>query len=263
VSVTQPDWPSRLTRVLAGEVRRYRTERKMSAQQLADRCAELGLPIARSVLANLESGRRETLSVAELLVLAKALEVAPILLLFPLGHQDTIEVVPGEQVPVPDAAMWFTGEMSWPGSTDEEALRWMEISFPADLFRLHARYLAERENALEIAQAQRQTSRGPWPQAQRAAYEQAAAAQEAIVTTIERQIGSVRQAMRNWDLVPPDLGEELSHIDTGAGSGIEAEEDVTALTRYAGLQRGHPVFLHVGIPFTRKRGGSKPEDGSR
>jgi transcriptional regulator with XRE-family HTH domain len=263
VSVTQPDWSSRLTRVLAGEVRRYRTERKMSAQQLADRCADIGLPIARSVLANLESGRRETFSVAELLVLAKALEVAPILLLFPLGRQEAMEVVPGEKVPVPDAAMWFTGEMSWPGSTEAEALRWMEISFPADLFRLHARYLAERENALEIAQAQRQTSRGPWPQAQRAAYEQAAAAQEAIVTTIERQIGSVRKAMRDWDLLPPDLGDELSHIDTDADSGADAEEGVTALSRYAGLQRGRPAFLHVGIPRTGKPGQGKPKDDSR
>lgn len=235
----------------------------MSAQQLADRCAELGLPIRRSVLANLESGRRETLSVAELLVLAKALEVAPILLLFPLGYQETIEVVPGEEVPVPDAAMWFTGEMSWPGSSNEEARRWIEVSFPADLFRLHARYLADWEHADRTAEDERGMSYGRGPQAQRDAHEQAAAAQEAIAKTIERQIGFVRSAMRAWGLVPPDLGDELSHIDTDADSRSEAGERMTALTRYAGLQEGRPAYLHVGIPLPGKRAAGKPGDGSR
>ena len=77
VLVTQnDDWPARVAATVAREVRRYRESQrpKMSAQQLADRTAELGAPIPRSVLANLESGRRETVSVAEILVLAAALE---------------------------------------------------------------------------------------------------------------------------------------------------------------------------------------------
>ena len=57
----------------------------MSVQKLADVTDELGMPIPRSVLANLESGRRETVTVAEVLVLAAALDVAPIDLICPSG----------------------------------------------------------------------------------------------------------------------------------------------------------------------------------
>ena len=64
-------------------------------QQLADRTAELGMPIPRSVLANLESGRRDTVSVAEVLVLAAALDVAPIELICPVGFDKQTEMLPG------------------------------------------------------------------------------------------------------------------------------------------------------------------------
>ncbi len=45
----------------------------MSAQDLADRCAEIGHPIPRNVIANMESGRRATLPLVDVLVLAEAL----------------------------------------------------------------------------------------------------------------------------------------------------------------------------------------------
>ena len=65
-------WPARMAHLVAGEVRRYRERQqpRMSAQQLSDRTGELGMLSPRSVLANLESGRRETVSAAEIMVLA-------------------------------------------------------------------------------------------------------------------------------------------------------------------------------------------------
>jgi transcriptional regulator with XRE-family HTH domain len=83
----------------------------MSAQQLADRTAELGMPIPRSVLANLESGRRETVSAAELIVLAAALNVAPIELICPTGYDEQAEILPGRMVDSLSAVRWFTGEL--------------------------------------------------------------------------------------------------------------------------------------------------------
>src|SRR5271166_3235178 len=78
-------WPARMARLVAGEVRRYRERQqpRMSARQLSDRTGELGMLIPRSVLANLESGRRENVSVAEIVVLAAALNVSPIELMCP------------------------------------------------------------------------------------------------------------------------------------------------------------------------------------
>jgi transcriptional regulator with XRE-family HTH domain len=110
VAVTQTkDWQRRLTRLIAGEIRRRRRAGKLSAQQVADRCDRLGFPVPRSVVANLENGRRETLGVAELLMLAAALEVPPLDLLVPLGREPETEILPGVHVASWDAAQWVTG----------------------------------------------------------------------------------------------------------------------------------------------------------
>jgi transcriptional regulator with XRE-family HTH domain len=108
--MTQDGWQVRLTGVVADEIRRVRAERKMSAQQLADRCEQLGLPIPRPVLSNLENGRRESVSIAELMVLARALEVSPITLIVPVGQREAIEVSPGRNARTWDAFRWFVGE---------------------------------------------------------------------------------------------------------------------------------------------------------
>jgi hypothetical protein len=61
-------------------------------------------------IANLESGRKRGLDVAELLVLAAALDVPPVTLLFPgLPDADT-EKLPGQTVSAVAAMLWFTGE---------------------------------------------------------------------------------------------------------------------------------------------------------
>jgi transcriptional regulator with XRE-family HTH domain len=109
-----------MARQVAREVRRYREMRRprMSVQRLADRTAELGMPIPRSVLANLESGRRETVSVAEVLVLAAALDVAPIELISPVGFDEETEMLPGSMMDPLYAMRWFTGELKLDVSDD-------------------------------------------------------------------------------------------------------------------------------------------------
>ncbi|WP_405548901.1 hypothetical protein OG215_15270 [Streptomyces globisporus] len=102
-------WPARLAQSVAAEVRRHRQAQRLSAQQLSDRCAELGMPIQRSVLANLESGRRTTVTVAEVLVLAEALEVAPAALIFPVGYSQEVESLPSVEVSPLRAVDWLSG----------------------------------------------------------------------------------------------------------------------------------------------------------
>lgn len=84
----------------------------MSAQRLADRCGELGVPISRSILADLENGRRGNISVAELIVLARALDVAPFDLLTP--DDGPVELLPGRFTSYPDAARWFATGLKMP-----------------------------------------------------------------------------------------------------------------------------------------------------
>jgi transcriptional regulator with XRE-family HTH domain len=80
---------------------------------LADATAGLGYPITRSQIANYESGRKQSLDVAELMVLAAVLDVAPLELLFPGKASHPVERLPGSAVTTSDAISWFTGNWGW------------------------------------------------------------------------------------------------------------------------------------------------------
>ncbi|MFC8429874.1 helix-turn-helix domain-containing protein [Streptomyces sp. NPDC057253] len=127
-----PDWSARLALTIAGEVRRHRLAQGLSAQQLAERCAQIGMPIQRSVLANLESGRRTTVNVAEVLVLAHALKVPPGVLIFPVGHVTHTEVLPDGATEPGFAIEWLAGRSFF----DAEAAEGF-FDTPLGLVRLH------------------------------------------------------------------------------------------------------------------------------
>src|SRR5258708_28570429 len=104
-------WAAREAAGIGQRVARRRAAMRLSAQQVADRSADLGMPgLTRQVLARLETGRRESVSTAELAVIAAALETAPLLLLYPGGPAETVEVLPGNQAPPYDAARCGGGE---------------------------------------------------------------------------------------------------------------------------------------------------------
>lgn len=110
VIVEQSEWAAALSKAIAREVRRHRQARGMSAQQLADACAELGMSaLQRTVISNIENGRRANLTVAEVAVLAEALGVPPAALMFPAGHVEEVEVLPGKTVTPLEAADWWYG----------------------------------------------------------------------------------------------------------------------------------------------------------
>ncbi|MFE2428437.1 helix-turn-helix domain-containing protein [Streptomyces sp. NPDC059373] len=81
--MTHEDEPVGPTRAIAKRVKELRGERGLTGANLAERMTELGVPWDRSIVANLENGRRGSVSVAELLGLAFVLDVAPIHLLVP------------------------------------------------------------------------------------------------------------------------------------------------------------------------------------
>jgi transcriptional regulator with XRE-family HTH domain len=102
-------WATAVVSTVAAEVCRRRTELGLSQQELAEQCTALGYPIPRNVLANLESGRRTSLQVVELLVLAEALRCIPVALLFPVGHREAVHALPGSPWSALLAADWFSG----------------------------------------------------------------------------------------------------------------------------------------------------------
>lgn len=102
-----------------------------SAQQLADRTAELGHPISRSQIANYESRRKKGMDVAELIVLCRALLTSPVALIYPGPYDREERVDPNTKLTQFEAAQWFSGEAtvrderrmhpSWGGDADGKA----------------------------------------------------------------------------------------------------------------------------------------------
>lgn len=107
-------WNHELVARIAAEVRRCRDERKLSAAKLSDRTDELGMRITRTVIADLENGRKKTLDISELVILARALNVPPVQLIYPDLPDGEVEVSPDDNLRSISALQWFSGERAEP-----------------------------------------------------------------------------------------------------------------------------------------------------
>lgn len=90
-----------------------RKKQGWTADELATECERLGMPsLNRSVIANIESGRRKYVSIDELCCLAFALDVAPVHLLIPIGDEevDFYSATPQAMLPIRKARQWVRGE---------------------------------------------------------------------------------------------------------------------------------------------------------
>lgn len=101
------DWQEELTANIGQQVLAYRGDR--SVLWLENRTEQLGLKVGRGAISRLENGKRGSITVAELLVLAAALDVPPALLLFPQYPDGVREVVPEVFARGVDASEWLAG----------------------------------------------------------------------------------------------------------------------------------------------------------
>ena len=110
------EWPGSWSAQIGSRIRTLRNAAGMSAQKVSDRCTDLGFPIPRSTIANIESGRKEALPIHEIAVLAAALDVAPAALLFPVDAPDPVQVLPGQWTDPFAGWLWFSeAELAIPG----------------------------------------------------------------------------------------------------------------------------------------------------
>jgi len=106
----EQNWEQELTNRVGRQLVKSRGKR--SAQWLADRTAELGHPVGRATISQFENGNRKSISVAELLIFAAALEISPVALLYEDQFADgPVEVLPGMTTTAAQAALWATGEI--------------------------------------------------------------------------------------------------------------------------------------------------------
>lgn len=107
--------------VVAKRVREARNRKGMTAAELADDLKRRGLDWDRQTVTKLETGRRQNVSVVELLALARVLDVAPLHLLVPLEDVE-FQVTPKESVPAGRVRSWVRGWEPLPG-TDQRIFR--------------------------------------------------------------------------------------------------------------------------------------------
>lgn len=138
-------WSAKLTSSVARNLRRWREHLGLSAQQLADRTRELGFHVPRSVIANLENGRRETLSIAEFLVIAAALDVPPVLLIADVGREETVEILPGNSVSTWLARGWILGAADPVRYNSLDASQWIKARRSIALYDIHKSLVREHQ----------------------------------------------------------------------------------------------------------------------
>lgn len=199
-----PEWVDRVQANVAGEVRRRRKEMGWSAQELADRCEQLGHPIPRNVIANMESGRRAGLPLVDVLVLAAALETYPACLIFPVGYVEQTQELPFEQlVPTWDALRRFTGEQEVPGH---------DAGLVPD-FEVHASLVGTALAALDEEEQARFAARTATSRAQQEEAERKRTGYADRAVSAKYKLRHLRRDLRDDGAVPPDLPPALHDVD--------------------------------------------------
>jgi len=182
----------------------------MSAEDLAAACGDLGMPIPRSTLADLENGRRASISVAEWLAIAAALDVPPVMLLCPVGTAETAEVLPGAEAPAFRAAQWVAGEapLRHPGRADvlTDWLPTVGPGAPLLAYRLNDDAARDQLTAAGRARQYQDLAAGAATDGERAGYEAAAQAQLAAAARALDEGERVRgwASGEGW-LAPPPI----------------------------------------------------------
>jgi 8-oxo-dGTP pyrophosphatase MutT (NUDIX family) len=192
----------------------YRNRGGLTAKMLSDRCAQRGLRLDRNVIAKLEAGIRQSVTFDEVCVLAAALGVPPIMLLFPLGQAEQAEVLPGRTVATYDAMQWFAGDVEL-ADGPEGQLAVIPVMAGGDytLFRTHQRLvdhitlLNDTMDAGDRASSyvHRVRPGKPAPSPDDAAMREIEDLAVALV--------QIRNSIREHGLTPPQLPPKLARLD--------------------------------------------------
>ena len=115
IEPTAKKWEVELAGRVGAAVQARRKRLGLTAQQLAERTKELDYHVTRVAISKIEGNLRAgKLDVAELLVLAVALDIPPALLLFPDFPDGSVELVPGGHAHVENAFNWLSGNAPAP-----------------------------------------------------------------------------------------------------------------------------------------------------
>lgn len=197
-----------LTRQVGENLRALRKARGLSLSEVSGRMGRLGRPLSLNGLSKVELGNRGV-DLDELVALARALGVPPLLLIFPLGREQMVEVLPGKTVGTWTAARWFTGENAFPtpGPDDNWVVAGSDFKDWQDAATAYFREQDEMFSQWRDARTQA-----------RSEDQDEAAAGARMVRFVEVQLRRHRASMRAVGLDPGGLTENLAHVDKPEGA---------------------------------------------
>ena len=218
---------------VAETVVRRRKALGVTREQLAAKCAALGddkLTIA--ALESIETGRndkqgrrRRRISVDELLILARALNVPPVALLFPLDAADS-EPLPGTHAQPWEATAWVTGEQPPPApfahDGQEECDRWRSATEPLRLYRDHARKLDGWETSTKRAERSEVEALEARTDTETTLHTTIADEQRKQANYFAASLAVPRDRLRALGCTPPELPEALAYLDLPPGESMPA-----------------------------------------
>ena len=197
-------WPEALAVTVGRRVAHLRKAQKMTAQQLSGALAGIGIELKRTVIGNLESGYRRTVTLAEVLGIAYVLGVPPVLLMAPLSED---EAQGDATLPVGlkgwPAAQWITGER--PPWFPYNRIRPSSVPYWDEQYEL-LRLYRSHEAGVEA-----------WFRARGKDWGQQRAIEDGLRTT--------RELIRREGYQPPPLWVELQHIDEREGGEDDGSTD--------------------------------------
>lgn len=138
---------------VARNILELRQSRGWTRKDLAERCKSVGAAeVTTTVLVNIESGRRDKhgrrtrkITIDEVAALARALDVPPVLLVYPLGKEPECVMATTERWNTWLAVRWFSGEGPDPVEPDGER----EVGNPVlKLYRRHQAAIGAWKRAL-------------------------------------------------------------------------------------------------------------------
>jgi transcriptional regulator with XRE-family HTH domain len=211
-------WSRRLTTQVGQQVKAHRRRRGWSARELADRCEDLGQRVEPQVIANMETGRRANVTIAEVVILAAALDVPPVLLIFPARTDQTVEPLPNREDNAWSSLLRFTGEREPLGrndaSPDGDELRvWWDGVMPMTRLREHDEAIGEFWGAVEYVRRMEAHQAATEGQVSDELLEERRGRAMDQVIGAERRLAAFRGQLRAQGIEPPALGHDLAHID--------------------------------------------------
>jgi transcriptional regulator with XRE-family HTH domain len=205
IDETAKAWQVELAGWLGANVQARRKALNMTALQLAARTKELGDPVTRVAISKIETNTRAgKFDLAELFVLAAALDLPPSLLLFPGGEHH--ELLPGVAVADTDSRRWLSGTAPLPGDDPNTGTKLIaaiarRAQLRRELFEIRVQLgrgqTTMTEAVAELAEVDPADVEPPLSPETRSAYEAASADRDRQLHAVKAEIAELNE--RLWD----------------------------------------------------------------